>query len=90
MNYNMYIILAILGMVSFLLSFFIKDMEDKVLMSTLSLFLAFIAAAASCAVTTITYSDTIVTISEPWVHGFAFLLLATVQIIRLYFWHING
>lgn len=86
----MYAILTFVGMVLFIASFFIKDKDDKIVISITSMVFAFVISVSSVFVTHVLQDGTVNYIGQPYAMGIMFFFLAMVQIFRLYHWNLNG
>lgn len=85
MDLNIYTILISVGMVFFILSFFVKDKEDRFLVTTMSCLHAFVVMIASFYIELTTNDGTTVWISDYYAIPLTFFFLAIVQFLRLFY-----
>lgn len=85
MDLHMYTILIAMGMVFFILSFFVKDKEDRFMVTTMSCLHGFVAAASSFYVELTTNDGVTVWISEYYAMPLTFFFLSVVQFLRLFY-----
>ncbi|MDK2948516.1 MAG: hypothetical protein PWQ63_1676 [Methanolobus sp.] len=85
MNINMYAILILVGMAFFILSFFVKNKEDRFIVTIMSALSSFVMAACSCWVELVTNEGIVINISEAYALGLTFFFMAIVQFLRAFY-----
>lgn len=83
MYYNMFTISFFLGMVLFILSFFVKNKHERVIVTGISSIVSFILAFASFDVSYIS-NGSIFVISEYYVLPSLFVLIGIIQLMRIF------
>jgi len=81
----MYAILIMVGMAFFILSFFVKNKEDRFIVTIMSALSAFVMAASSTWVELVTNDGITINVSEAYALGLSFFFVAMVQFLRAFY-----
>lgn len=85
MDLHIFQILFFLGITFFILSFLVKNKEDRFLITVLSCLNGFIVTASAFLVTTYTADGTAVNISEYYALPLSFFMISIIQFLRLFY-----
>lgn len=83
MYYSMFAISFFLGMVLFILSFFVQNKHEQTIMTGMSCVTFLVIAVAAFDITYITANDTLITISDYYIIPSLCVLMGVIQVLRL-------